>query len=99
MSGKRLTTKDFIEKAVIKHGNRYDYSKVKYTGIHLKVDIICKTHGVFSQEANVHLRGANCPKCSSLKTKHKLKLSTQEFIQKAVSIRESTATIALSIVS
>ena len=31
MSTKKLTTEQFIEKAVAKHGNKYDYSHVNYT--------------------------------------------------------------------
>jgi len=30
---KRLTTKEFIEKAIIVHGDKYDYSLVEYKNV------------------------------------------------------------------
>ena len=58
------TTDKFIEKAVSKHGDKYDYSAVEYTGVYNQVDVICPTHGKFSVMANTHLCGQGCPKCS-----------------------------------
>jgi len=55
--------KKFLKKAKEIHGNRYDYSKVKYTGSSNKVTIICKEHGEFKQIACNHMKGANCPDC------------------------------------
>lgn len=60
----RLTTKKFIERSNIKHHNKYDYSKVKYILGVQKVDIICKKHGLFKQQAQSHLQGYGCSKCS-----------------------------------
>lgn len=40
-------TKEFIEKAQKIHGDKYDYSKVKYTHNKTKVCIICPKHGEF----------------------------------------------------
>ena len=40
---KKLTTPEFIEKAKVIHGNKYDYSKVDYKGNAKNVEIICKT--------------------------------------------------------
>lgn len=58
------TTDDFIEKAKAKHGDTYDYSKVNYVLNKLKVQIICRIHGEFPQQAQHHLNGSGCPKCS-----------------------------------
>lgn len=55
----------FIKKSRRKHGDKYDYSKVVYSGAHEKVEIICSMHGSFSQEPNEHLKGSGCPRCSS----------------------------------
>lgn len=60
----RKTTEQFITDAKSVHGDKYDYSKVKYTGAHNKVVITCPKHGDFEQEPNVHLKGFGCPKCS-----------------------------------
>lgn len=62
---KRLTTEQFIQRAKAKHGDMYDYSKVKYVNCHTIVDIICKKHGLFSQNAGDHLGGHGCPLCKS----------------------------------
>jgi Zn finger protein HypA/HybF involved in hydrogenase expression len=56
----------FIEKASKIHGEKYDYSLVKYTNNNTKVIIICKEHGEFSQLPNNHLSGQDCPKCKGL---------------------------------
>ncbi len=64
---RKLTTLEYIEKSNIKHNFRYDYSLVNYNGRCDKIKIICKTHGVFEQNAKNHLSGNNCPECSNLK--------------------------------
>jgi len=47
-----MNTYDFIQKSVSIHGNKYDYSKVKYSGSHTPVEIICPIHGSFYQVEN-----------------------------------------------
>ena len=59
----RYDTEQFIEKAILKHGNKYDYSKVEYINSLTKIKIICNTHGEFNQMPSSHLVGTNCPKC------------------------------------
>ena len=58
-----MTTQEFIEKAIEKHGDKYDYSKVKYINCKTKVTIICPTHGDFQQTAYIHCAGAGCSCC------------------------------------
>jgi len=60
---KKLTTEQFIEKAKTVHGDKYDYSLVKYKNARTKVKIICTDHGVFEQIPNSHLKNHGCPKC------------------------------------
>ena len=55
----------FITKAKLVHGDKYDYSKVNYTNSKTKVCIICPEHGEFWQIATEHLQGCNCPKCAN----------------------------------
>ena len=74
----KLTTKLFIQEARKVHGNKYDYSEVKYEGAITKVKIICPKHGVFLQTPNSHLQGRGCLICSG-KKQH----TTEQFIQKA----------------
>lgn len=61
--GERLKQEDFILRSIIVHGDKYNYEKVNYKGMHEKVNIICRKHGVFSQTPASHLSGKGCPKC------------------------------------
>lgn len=61
--GVTLTTEEFIERAKKVHGNKYDYSKVKYVDTKTKVCIICPIHGEFWQKPNDHLSGCECKFC------------------------------------
>lgn len=76
---KMHTTERFIEKARKKHGDTYNYSLTEYKGSNSKVTIVCKKHGAFTQRANSHLQGTQCPKCAA---KQRTK-TTEEFIKLA----------------
>ncbi len=77
---KKVTTEQFIEKAKIIHGDKYDYSKVKYIKAIKKVIIICKKHGEFKQQPNNHLTGNDCVKCRDNFLSNKFKKSKEQFI-------------------
>jgi hypothetical protein len=64
---RRLTTKIFIERANKIHKGIYDYSLVEYKNNSTNVKIICSNpnHGIFEQNADHHMSGQNCPKCSA----------------------------------
>lgn len=74
----------FIRKAKKKHGNRYDYSKVDYTGYNNEVLIICSVHGEFSQAPYKHLRTMGCGECSNLSRRTTQAKTTDEFIKDAI---------------
>lgn len=77
---KRLTTEEFIRRAKSIYGNKYDYSKAKYTGSNNKITIICKKHGEFKQRPVHHLNKYNgCAMCCG-SGKY---LGTKIFIKKA----------------
>lgn len=58
--------KKYKEKARLFHKNKYDYSKItNLKRLTIKVDIICKEHGIFTQNFYRHLKGYACNKCSS----------------------------------
>ena len=78
-----LSTEEFIEKAKKIHGNKYDYSKVKYIKSKEKICIICPEHGEFWQTPNEHLMGNGCKKCGYKKISNKVSLTTQVFIERA----------------
>ena len=56
--------KDFLEKARLAHGDKYDYSLVDYKQAYKNVKIICPIHGIFEQTPHNHWKGHNCPICS-----------------------------------
>jgi len=58
---------EFINKSNKIHNYLYDYSKVNYKNAHIKIDIICKKHGIFKQSPNKHLCGKGCPICNNSK--------------------------------
>lgn len=70
----KIHTEEFIEKAKEVHGNKYDYSKVKYENTRTKICIICPEHGEFWQTPNKHLQGNGCPQCACKNNKSELKL-------------------------
>lgn len=60
----KTTKEEFIRRAKLAHGDKYDYSKVDYKGTKVPVEIICPEHGSFWQKPEKHTAGQNCPKCS-----------------------------------
>jgi predicted nucleic acid-binding Zn-ribbon protein len=79
-NNKKLTTEQFIEKSIEKHGNKYDYSKVNYVNGKTKVCIICHIHGEFYQRPDHHLGGQGCPDCGENKK------TTEDFIKEVIEI-------------
>ena len=53
----------FIERSVAVHGGKYDYTNTKYINAFTPVDIVCSTHGTYSQLPTNHTRGSGCAKC------------------------------------
>lgn len=77
---KKLTTSEFIEKSIDRHGDRYDYSKSVYVNSKSKILIICRKHGEFLQTASDHyLSGCGCQKCDPTSI-----LGKYKFIDKSV---------------
>ena len=73
---------DFIVKAIEKHGDKYDYSKVDYTNNRTKVCIICPEHGEFWQTPHNHLSGSICPKCALTNRANKLRSDKDNVIER-----------------
>lgn len=87
-SARKMSTADFIEKAKLLHGERYDYSSVEYTSSATPVTIICPDHGEFSQIPNSHLNGRGCQSCANSKHSYRLRLTTSSFIHRARSVHD-----------
>lgn len=62
----KKTVEEFIKQAKLLYNDKYDYSKIiELNGMHSIIQIICKTHGVFTKSADSFLNGkSGCPKCS-----------------------------------
>lgn len=60
----RKSIEQFIQDAKNKHGNKYDYSLVKYEGSFVRVTITCTTHGPFEITPDSHLQGRGCKQCN-----------------------------------
>ena len=79
-----MTQNDFIERARLVHGDKYDYSKVEYINSDTKVCIICPIHGEFWQTPCHHInRGDGCQKCANKNNNIDKRSNTVEFIEKA----------------
>lgn len=77
----RITKEDFIEKAKLVHGDKYDYSKIEYINERTPVCIICHKkskngieHGEFWQKPIAHLRGNGCRRCRNSHLENQIRL-------------------------
>ena len=72
----KITIDEFIKKSKEIHGERYNYSLVKYVNCKTKVKIICTEHGEFEQSPEKHLMGQKCKLCSIKKSAEKRSKNT-----------------------
>lgn len=79
----KITVENFISRAKTTHGERYDYSKISFTAMVVRVEIGCSTHGFFWQTPISHVRGAGCPECGSERTRLARLRSKDDFIAAA----------------
>ena len=56
-AGKGLNFDEVIEKFISVHGDRYDYSKVEYNGMHKRCVLYVPEHGEFYQTPSKHIIG------------------------------------------
>ena len=79
----KLTTfETFLTKAKEIHGNKYDYSKVKWKNTRTPITIICPIHGEFKQMPDNHTRvKCGCRKCGRIGINQKY--NTEYFIKHA----------------
>ena len=80
---KKINDEKFIEKARLKHGNKYEYSKNQYINCKIKTIITCPIHGDFPQTPSDHLSGCGCPRCGKEKIIAASKYDQETFISKA----------------
>lgn len=80
----KSNTNTFTQKAVIKHANFYDYTKVNYINSKTPVIITCPIHGDFKQTPGMHLQGQGCVRCSTKRRIQASIMTETEFISKAI---------------
>lgn len=73
----------FIEKAKLKHGDKYQYHKVEYVNSITKVEIVCNSHGSFFVRPDAHVRKVGCPVCNG-----GVKYDISKFIEKANQVHD-----------
>jgi len=79
-SGNSLkNTKQFIEEAIKKYGNKYEYKKTIYVNAITNVIITCTIHGDFEQTPHNHLLGNSCQICAG-----NIKKDTCQFVKEAI---------------
>lgn len=82
----------FFEKAKRKFGDLLDFSNSKYTRNDKPIEFICKYHGLQKSSPSIILRSSyGCPECAEearLKKIREYRLTTEEFVKRALSIPE-----------
>lgn len=83
---RKLTQEECLSKLKQIFGDKYDYSKVKYTRHVDRICLICPKHGEFYKKANKALQGQGCPLCAKEEAAKNLALTNEEFIQRLKAI-------------
>lgn len=60
---RKISQEEILSRFKNVHGDRYDYTAVKYTRMKDKVYIKCYKHGFFMMRPLDHLHNHGCPKC------------------------------------
>lgn len=55
----------YLNRVIVVHGNKYDYSQSDFKASKDIITIICPIHGAFKQKLGQHLMGRGCPKCAN----------------------------------
>ncbi len=60
---RKKTLKEVVAEFHSVHGDRYDYSRVRYQNSSTNIEVVCTQHGVFLISPSHHLNGGGCRKC------------------------------------
>ncbi|KKP28263.1 MAG: hypothetical protein UR12_C0021G0004 [candidate division TM6 bacterium GW2011_GWF2_30_66] len=83
---RQKAAQEFLSRVNDVHGSKYDYSKAKYVGSSLKLEIICKKHGSFLIAPNCLLRGQGCSRCGTESMAEKQSTGKNKFIEQAMAV-------------
>lgn len=85
-----MNKEQFVEEALKKHGEKYDYSETIFNGLNEYVTILCKEHGYFDQVALYHTSYARgCLDCGQKKASLESRKTVEEFIEDAKKIHNT----------
>lgn len=84
---KLITQEEFIQRVKNIWGDRYDTSLIIYKGMHSKITVICKRHGIFTIKACDFLNGHGCSKCFNERRGYN-KITFEEFLKRAQDIHK-----------
>lgn len=80
-NSKRKGKQEFVKKAKLKHGNKFNYSDLNYFGDDIKTEFKCPIHGPFLQTPKSHLKSeTGCWDCGLEKRAKSHTNSTESFI-------------------
>ena len=88
----RLERKEiFLQKAILKHQNKFDYSKVDYFNSTTLVIFICNKHKIeFSQTPVKHLQNKHCcPLCAKEAYSKAVRITKEDFINQSAIIHSN----------
>ena len=86
---KKLSLEEFIIRARLIHGDKYDYTKSQYNGMDNKINIMCPIHSEFYQSPINHLQGKGCVKCGATQISDSKYFTKEEFIKRANSVHDN----------
>jgi hypothetical protein len=93
----KKTTEQFVKECKAIHGDKYDYSNVKYVNIKTKVVIVCSAHGPVEIPPSSHLRGAECKFCGYKKISKTKRGNIETFLEDANTVHKGTYDYSLSV--
>ena len=93
-----ITEEQFLQRAKEIHGETYDYSLFIPCKAKEKIQIICKSHGIFKQSYDHHInQKSKCPKCSQKNGNNLKRKDITDFINESKAIHHSFYTYERSI--
>ena len=85
----RITKEEFINKALEKHGDKYDYTDSLFVNMTTKISILCKEHNIsFRQKPSQHVRSTGCKTCSYSNRHESTRKTLQDFVVEATLLHE-----------
>lgn len=77
---------NFLIKSKKVHGDKYDYSLVKYVNNKTPIDIICPEHGKFTTTPAVHIAGHSCKMCGTESMRNTVTFSADKVLKKIIDV-------------